>query len=279
MRWSRQRSEMVLHLRCILLNGQWTEFTHYLIRQSRDKPASTADTDCLAHGQEGGLSRYRGRACKSVILQEDRDLHPIHFELEGPLYLPAGSKITGIGVYDNSLGNRWNPGPQLEVYWGQQSWDEMYQAFTEYTVESQDLTKPQPSHERGIVRPECQPRPERAIQLSSRSSRFGSTVTGVWRWAPEGVVSCGDRSVRVVSLGLVMTAVGLLAPAAAPAQPQQQRPEGQIPGPWTARPRAATRSRSSTAPRISQAPGSSSRQGCGSNGVQVPCRQLADSGG
>ena len=69
----------------------------------------------------------------------------IHFELEEPLYLPAGSKITGIGVYDNSLGNRWNPGPQLEVYWGQQSWDEMYQAFTEYTVESQDLTKPQPS--------------------------------------------------------------------------------------------------------------------------------------
>jgi hypothetical protein len=68
----------------------------------------------------------------------------IHFELEKPLYLPAGSKITGIGVYDNSLGNRWNPGPQLEVYWGQQSWDEMYQAFTEYTVESQDLTK-QPS--------------------------------------------------------------------------------------------------------------------------------------
>ena len=69
----------------------------------------------------------------------------IHFELEEPLYLPAGGKISGIGVYDNSLGNRWNPGPQLEVYWGQQSWDEMYQAFTEYTVESQDLTKPQPS--------------------------------------------------------------------------------------------------------------------------------------
>ena len=69
----------------------------------------------------------------------------IHFEFEEPLHLPAGSKITGIGVYDNSLGNRWNPGPHLEVYWGQQSWDEMYQAFTEYTVESQDLTKATPS--------------------------------------------------------------------------------------------------------------------------------------
>ena len=30
MRWSRQRSERVLHLRCILLNEQWEEFTRYL---------------------------------------------------------------------------------------------------------------------------------------------------------------------------------------------------------------------------------------------------------
>jgi len=30
MRWSRGRSEMVLHLRCILLNGQWDEFAAHL---------------------------------------------------------------------------------------------------------------------------------------------------------------------------------------------------------------------------------------------------------
>ena len=65
----------------------------------------------------------------------------IHYELAEPMHIPAGSKITGIGVYDNSLANRWNPGPQLEVYGGEQSWDEMYQAFTEYTVDSQDLTR------------------------------------------------------------------------------------------------------------------------------------------
>ena len=65
----------------------------------------------------------------------------IHYEFAEPLQLPAGSKITGIGVYDNSLNNRWNPGPHLDVYWGLQSWDEMFQAFTEYTVESQDLTR------------------------------------------------------------------------------------------------------------------------------------------
>ena len=61
------------------------------------------------------------------------------YELEEPLRLPAGSKITGIGVYDNSPKNRWNPAPHLPVYWSEQSWDEMYQAFTEYSVDSQIL--------------------------------------------------------------------------------------------------------------------------------------------
>jgi hypothetical protein len=63
-----------------------------------------------------------------------------NYELAEPLKIPAGSKIAGIGVYDNSVRNRWNPGPQLEVYWSEQSWDEMYQPFTEYSVDSQDLT-------------------------------------------------------------------------------------------------------------------------------------------
>jgi hypothetical protein len=64
----------------------------------------------------------------------------INYELAEPLHIPAGSKIAGIGVYDNSLKNKWNPGPQLDVFWSEQSWDEMYQPFTEYSVDSQDLT-------------------------------------------------------------------------------------------------------------------------------------------
>ena len=65
----------------------------------------------------------------------------IQYELEEPLHIPAGSKILGIGVYDNSPKNRWNPSPNLEVYWSEQSWDEMYQPFTEYSVDSQTLTE------------------------------------------------------------------------------------------------------------------------------------------
>ena len=63
----------------------------------------------------------------------------IQYELAEPLHIPAGSKILGIGKYDNSPKNKWNPSPNLEVYWSEQSWDEMYQPFTEYSVDSQTL--------------------------------------------------------------------------------------------------------------------------------------------
>ncbi len=65
----------------------------------------------------------------------------IEYELETPLKIPAGSKILGIGKYDNSPKNRWNPAPNLEVYWSEQSWDEMYQPFTLYSVDSQVLSE------------------------------------------------------------------------------------------------------------------------------------------
>jgi hypothetical protein len=65
----------------------------------------------------------------------------IQYELEEPLKIPAGSKILGIGYYDNSPKNKWNPAPEKEVYWSEQSWDEMYQPFTEYSVDSQLLSE------------------------------------------------------------------------------------------------------------------------------------------
>ena len=65
----------------------------------------------------------------------------IQYELEEPLRIPAGSKILGIGFYDNSPKNKWNPAPEKEVYWSEQSWDEMYQPFTEYSVDSQVLSE------------------------------------------------------------------------------------------------------------------------------------------
>ncbi|MBL8137248.1 MAG: cytochrome c [Acidobacteria bacterium] len=65
----------------------------------------------------------------------------IQYELATPLKIPAGSKITNVAIYDNSVNNKWNPAPEKEVYWSEQSWDEMYQPTTQFSVDSQDLTK------------------------------------------------------------------------------------------------------------------------------------------
>jgi hypothetical protein len=65
----------------------------------------------------------------------------LHYELETPLKIPAGSKLIAVAHYDNSLKNRYNPAPHKEVFWSEQSWDEMFIPWFEYTVDSMDLTK------------------------------------------------------------------------------------------------------------------------------------------
>jgi len=46
-----------------------------------------------------------------------------------------------VGYYDNSVKNRYNPAPDKEVYWAEQSWDEMFNPFFEYGVEAETPTK------------------------------------------------------------------------------------------------------------------------------------------
>jgi hypothetical protein len=63
----------------------------------------------------------------------------IFYELKEPKRIPAGSTIKTIGSYDNSAANKWNPAPHKEVYWSEQSWDEMYVGFLDVSVDKQDL--------------------------------------------------------------------------------------------------------------------------------------------
>jgi mono/diheme cytochrome c family protein len=66
------------------------------------------------------------------------------YELETPLKLPAGSKLVVTAHYDNSPRNKSNPGPEKDVYFRgeNQSFDEMFTPFIQYTIDSQDLTNP-----------------------------------------------------------------------------------------------------------------------------------------
>ena len=64
-----------------------------------------------------------------------------YYDFAEPKRVPAGSTITVRTVFDNSLKNRYNPAPHKEVYWGEQSWDEMYAPQVRVTVDKYALTK------------------------------------------------------------------------------------------------------------------------------------------
>ena len=69
------------------------------------------------------------------------------YTLQNPLQLPAGSKMVVTAHYDNSANNKYNPAPEKEVYFRDQnqSWDEMFTPFIQYTIDNQDLTqRPEP---------------------------------------------------------------------------------------------------------------------------------------
>jgi hypothetical protein len=72
------------------------------------------------------------------------DFHwQLAYELDTPLKLPAGSKLVVTAHYDNSPNNKYNPGPEKQVYFREenQSWDEMFTPFIQYTIDNQDLTQ------------------------------------------------------------------------------------------------------------------------------------------
>ena len=61
------------------------------------------------------------------------------YVLAEPLKIPKGSMLRYKGVFDNSAENPLNPNPDKEVYWSEQSWDEMSLGWIEYTLDKQKL--------------------------------------------------------------------------------------------------------------------------------------------
>jgi hypothetical protein len=130
----------------------------------------TAYTEPVTIYQFQPHAHLRGKDFKySVVYPDGReqtllsvpkyDFHwQLAYELETPLKLPAGSKLIVTAHYDNSLKNdrllhhghggsdpEHNPGPEKEVHFREmnQSWDEMFTPFIQYTIDGQSLTNPQ----------------------------------------------------------------------------------------------------------------------------------------
>lgn len=57
--------------------------------------------------------------------------------LAEPLFVPAGTRIVARGAFDNSSQNAYNPDPNTTVYWGEQSWEEMFMGFYSWKYSDQ----------------------------------------------------------------------------------------------------------------------------------------------
>jgi mono/diheme cytochrome c family protein len=63
----------------------------------------------------------------------------LYYELASPKAIPAGSKVTVVTLFDNTAKNKYNPAPEKEVFWSEQSWDEMYAPQARITVDGRAL--------------------------------------------------------------------------------------------------------------------------------------------
>ncbi len=56
------------------------------------------------------------------------------YYLQQPKILPKGTVVECIAHYDNSANNPYNPDPAKEVYWGDQTWEEMLVGFVDLAI-------------------------------------------------------------------------------------------------------------------------------------------------
>lgn len=64
----------------------------------------------------------------------------VYYYPVAPLAIPKGTRIEAVAHYDNSAKNLRNPDPSKEVRFGEQTWDEMMNAFFDFTVDSQRVS-------------------------------------------------------------------------------------------------------------------------------------------
>ena len=65
----------------------------------------------------------------------------IQYELTEPLHIPAGARFWESGSTTTRRKTNGIPRPIWKSNWSEQGWDEMYQLFTAYSVDSQMLSE------------------------------------------------------------------------------------------------------------------------------------------
>jgi hypothetical protein len=136
---------------------------------------------------------------ESVLCVPKYDFHwQVAYELDKPLKLPAGSKLVVTAHYDNSPKNEHlqhhhdasdtahNLGPDKEVYFREanQSWDEMFTPFIQYSIDGEDKSKPEkPQHQQNekiTVGQQAEKPQKRALPIAGVVGCLEQTPSGTW---------------------------------------------------------------------------------------------------
>ncbi|HEY7331020.1 MAG TPA: redoxin domain-containing protein [Gemmataceae bacterium] len=64
------------------------------------------------------------------------------YRLAEPLPLPKNTKLHCVAHFDNSAKNPNNPDPKKNVYWGYQTWDEMFTGWFDYYLDEENPMEP-----------------------------------------------------------------------------------------------------------------------------------------
>ena len=76
------------------------------------------------------VAKYPDGSEELLLSVPDYDFNwQLAHELEEPYRVPAGTQIVATGAFDNSTQNPANPDPNIEINWGEQSWEEMFMGF------------------------------------------------------------------------------------------------------------------------------------------------------
>ena len=138
------------------------------------------------------------------------------YELETPLKLPAGSKLVVTAHYDNSMMNMHNPAPHEAVYFRDmnQSWDEMFTPFIQYSIDSQDAAnQTMMSHDRSETG-----KPSEQHQRAEKNVLGIGEVVGCLETSPRGDWSLNNASDPTIS--------GIQAASAATVKAAEAKPLG-----------------------------------------------------
>jgi hypothetical protein len=142
---------------------------------------------------------------QSVLRVPKYDFHwQLAYDLETPLKLPAGSKLVITAHYDNSTKNELllhhhehedanpahNPGPDKEVHFRDQnqSWDEMFSPFVQYSIDGESPALPTQTVEpqEGMRRTAPPKRNEGALDIVAVVGCLEQSASGTWRLTHSG---------------------------------------------------------------------------------------------